>query len=373
MTLFDRFDNLALWGEKKFGRLGWTAILSFILLVLACIYVRPGTNYIGHGVNFEELSRHPFGPYDITTVGYRIMTPLIAFLLGLRGKPFIILNLVFAAINIGLIYYWFRSRLDRPGDALLAALTITFSCVILVTIFYAGFCDALTYLSIFLLWWFRSRPVYFYPIFMIGVLNHESVLFLIPGFIFFKLVESDKRWKTLLELVIGFGLVLSFYGWFRGWIDSRVRIELGYKYYLKPLLDDPLVWVKRAFTHWPIGWFSVFKLLWIFPMAAAVSLWQRGDRNTVIGMLLFFGGAAAQLIIAYDTTRMLTLSYLVMIIALEHLLRTNAFEFRRWAPWIFLFNLLIPQLYTAAQIIEIMKSTPMNLLQMILHGTPWWP
>ena len=108
-------------------------------------------------------------------------------------------------------------------------------------------------------------------------------------------------------------------------------------------------------------------------MAAAVSLWQRGDRKTVIGMLLFFGGAASQLIIAYDTTRMLTLSFLVMIIALEHFFRTDAFEFRRWAPWLFLFNLLIPQLYTAAQIIEIMKSTPMDLLQMILHGTPYWP
>jgi hypothetical protein len=133
-----------------------------------------------------------------------------------------------------------------------------------------------------------------------------------------------------------------------------------------------LHWIRGAYQFYWLGWFTVFKALWVFPIAAVVSLWKRKETATLWSILIITFCASIQLVIAYDTTRMLTLGFMVMILALLHLMQTNAFEFRRWAVWVILFNLLIPQLYTASYIIEIMTSTPVNLLKMVIEHKPWW-
>jgi hypothetical protein len=80
----------------------------------------------------------------------------------------------------------------------------------------------------------------------------------------------------------------------------------------------------------------------------------------------------AQMVIAFDTSRMLTLSFPVMLISLNYLMRTKACCFRVWATPLFLMNLLIPQLYTAAASIEVMHSTPGNVIMMLFFGKPGW-
>ncbi len=369
--IYDQVNNVVLRGEAKFGRFWWIIFVSVALMILASIYVRPGTDYIGHGKAFESLTNNPFGTEE-NFAGYRIMTPLISYLVGLRGRPFILVNLFFAAVTIGFVYSFFRKRAVQAGDSLVATACLTFSTVILVTIFYAGFCDALTYLAIFLMWRARSKPVVFYLLFVMGILNHESVVFLIPWFAYLRLQESPRKSTCLLELLLGFGLTLTGYMFFREWIASRRGISLSADYYLIPLAENPLYWIKKAYLFYGVGLFSVFKALWVFPLAAGISMWRNGCRNQIIGLLLPMVCAASQLIIAYDTTRMLTVGFMTMVIALIYLFKTDAFGFRKWAVWVILSNFLIPQLFTASNIIEIMRSTPVNILRMIIENRPWW-
>ncbi len=370
--LYEHLNRLVAAGEARFGRWGWVFLVVFLLMLAASFYVRPGTNYYGHGVNFEALSRNPFDLRNGNVLGYRVMTPFLAYLVGLRGKSFILLNLVFAGVTIGAAYRHFRGRSDQPGDALFGALCLTFSSVVLVTIYYAGFCDALTYLTLFLMWRWRLRPLLFYPLLLVGVLNHESVLFTIPWFAYLKLSDAPRKSVVLVELLIGLGTSLLVYYLFRRWISLDGEIGLSLGAYLRPFVADPLSAVKHAYLFYWVGLFSVFKLLWVFPLAAGIAMWKNGRRRDVYGMFLLMTCAVCQLAIAYDTTRMLTLGFMVLIVSLEYLFTTGAYRFRQWAPWVLVGNLLVPQLYTAANIIEIMHSIPATLLRMIIEKGPYW-
>ena len=73
-------------------------------------------------------------------------------------------------------------------------------------------------------------------------------------------------------------------------------------------------------------------------------------------MLLLQSCVAAQMVVAYDSSRMMTLGFIVMIPALKHLFEHNPFEFRRWAGWVVLANLVLPQVQTWKDRIEIMRS-----------------
>ncbi|MDD4052412.1 MAG: hypothetical protein PHR28_11020 [candidate division Zixibacteria bacterium] len=371
-TLYERLNRLVDKGETRFGNQGWVFLVVFLLMLAASFYVRPGTNYYGHGVHFEALSRNPLDLRNGNVLGFRIMTPLLAFLVGLRGKSFILLNLVFAGVTIGAVYRYFRSRSNQPGDALFGAMCLTFSSVVLVTIYYAGFCDALTYLALFLMWRWRSRPLLFYPLLLAGVLNHESVLFTIPWFAYLKVSDASRKSAALAELLIGLGAVLLAYYLFRRWISLDGEIGLTSGSYLRSFIADPLFAVKPAYLFYWVGLFSVFKLLWVFPLVAVVAMWKNGRRRDVYGIVILMACAVSQLAIAYDTTRMLTLGFLVLIIPLEYLFTTGTYRFRQWAPWVLIGNLLVPQLYTAANIVEIMHSIPATLLRMIIEKGPYW-
>ncbi len=371
-TLYERLNRLVDTGEIRFGRWGWIFLVVILLMLAASVYVRPGTNYYGHGVHFEALSRNPLDLRNGNVLGYRIMTPLVAYLIGLRGKPFILLNLFFAAVTIGTVYRYFRSRLNQPGDALFGALCLTFSSVVLVTIYYAGFCDALTYLALFLMWRWRSHPALFYPLLLVGVLNHESVLFTIPWFVYLKLSEAPRKRVALAELLIGLGTALLAYYLFRRWISLDREAGLTPQAYFGGFNVDLLFAIRRSYLFYWVGWFSVFKLLWAFPLAAAAAMWRNGRRRDVYGMAILMVGALAQLAIAVDTTRMLTIGFMVLIVSLEYLFSTGAFRFRQWAPWVLVGNLLVPQLYTAGPIIEIMQSVPATLLRMVIEQGPYW-
>lgn len=371
--IYDKVNRLLVRSETKYGRLTVAIIIAVLLFLAASTYVRPGTNYVGHGASFEALTKNPLDLRNNNAIGYRIMTPLISYAIGLRGRPFIILNLLFAAILIALVYDYFRRRHDAPADALIGATTITFSAVILVTIYYSGFCDALTYLIIFAMWRWKEKSWLFYTLFLVGLFNHESVAFLTPWFIFEKLRVSKRKQITVIELIIGLAVVFSLFFGIRQWLAQGQQIGMDMRFYLSPLKENPLFWINHAFPYQAIGFFTVFKAFWVFPFLAAYAMYKNKDKTLLAGMIILTGCAFSQLLIAYDSTRMLTLGFMVMILGLEYLFVNDTYQIRKWAFPVILFNLFIPQLFTAAKIIEWMQSTPINLIRMVLEQKPWWP
>ncbi len=347
--------------ELRFGPRLWSAMLALVLLVTAAIYCRPAFHTSALGTKYALLATTPFGTAP-NPVGLRILTPLISYCLGLRGELIIITNLLFAGLLIFMVYRYFRKVSPRPGDAFIAAATVAFSLVTLTTLYFGGYCDSLTYVIIFLIWRTRSKPVLFYALLFLGFLNRESLAFLIPWFALLTYQGTSNRMRWFLELVVGLSLSVGLYLLFRDWMSTDRAVEYNIGFYLNPVLSNPLTWIKRSVLNWPIGLFSVFKLMWITVAVAAVSLWKSGRRGEVYswGVLLVCTGM--QLVLAYDTSRLMTMAFMAVISALERLFETNPGSFRRWIGWVMLGSLAIPQLYTTAEHILVMQPLLFNLV-----------
>ncbi|MEW5925641.1 MAG: hypothetical protein AB1746_16790 [Candidatus Zixiibacteriota bacterium] len=367
-----KIDAMATSLEDRFGRILTSVLVSLILMSAAAIYVRPAVHCTALGNLYSQLAANPFRDLTGNYVGFRILTPMISYLVGLRGDLIIVTNLVIATVFIALIYLYFREHSPRPGDALIAASIFTFSLVTLSTIYYGGYCDSLTYVIIFLMYWFRSRRFLFYILFFLGMLNRESLVFLVPWFIFLSYYESGGRIRWLLDMLLGYGICFILLFIYREWMLTRGDIPFTIGYYLSPLLKDPFHWFRKSYAFQGLGLFTVFKALWIIPAAALVSFRRSGLNRQIIMILLILAGSFAQLLIAYDSSRMLTISFMVMVISLEHLFKKDEFNFRSWAVFILLLNLFVPQLYTASHIIETMHSTPGKIFMKVYLGREGW-
>ncbi|UCG62926.1 MAG: hypothetical protein JSV52_06490 [Candidatus Zixiibacteriota bacterium] len=353
---YDWLDRALIGLESRMRMVGWTLLLSLLLIALATVYARIAVECTYLGRHYAALAENPFALGSSNPVSYRILTPLISYLIGLRGQGIIITNLLISVVMVACVYMYFRKTAPRPGDAFLMSTVITFSLVVLTSIHCGGYCDIMSYLLIFLMWWFRKHRTLFYLMFLAGLLNRESVLFLLPWFIVISL-DSDRPWYLrIVEMIFGFGITILVYYLFRQWVTSGAEIKYSLSYYLEPFVTNPLQRLKRTVYYHSLGLFSVYKVLWVFPCVAALSWWRNRKYASLANVLILLLCAWAQLFLAIDTSRMFTLGFMVMIVAVDDLLKTDFMHFRRWAFWAVLFNLMIPQVYTAGKVVEVWQT-----------------
>ncbi len=363
---YDRIDAALIDVERRRGNKLWIVQLSFMLTIAACLYARVDTGCAYLGGHYARLAADPFAFDPDNPVSYRILTPLISYCLGLhRGCMINLTNLIFVGVMTGWVYAYFRKITPRPTDALITTITLTFSLVALTTIYRGGYTDIQSYLLIFLMWRFRNRRVVFHTLFLLGLLNRESIAFLIPWFAFISLEGDNKPLGRVLDLTFGFAVTLGLYYLFRVWVQSHQEVPYSLDYYLKPVLEDPLYHLRQTYYYQGLGLFSVFKLAWVFPLMALASWFKEKNYREIAGAALLIICAWTQLFVAYDTSRMFTLGFMVMILSLKHLFETNRFQVRRLAIWIVLFNLLIPQVSTDGTRIEVFQSASAFLIGLL--------
>ena len=364
-------ESLANWlGEKSGRSAGLWAALG--LMIAAAVYVHPAVKATILGLEYAALSDDLSRTFSGSPVAFRILTPAISYLLGCHGHLIIITNLLIATALLATVYYLFRVQNFSSGDAFIAAFIMSFSLVTLTTIYCGGYTDSMTYLLVFLMWWYRGKRRLFYFLFLLALLNRESVLFLIPWFAYLQLTEVSPKSRGIIDLTVGYALTLSLYLAFRWWVGNQGEVGLGWQYYLHPLVADPFCWLRDTYPFCGLGLFSVFKLLWCIPILAGIDLWRRGARSDVYSMVLLTICGLSQLLVAVDSSRMLTLAFPVVLIGLLHLFRTNAFSFRNWAGYLLVGNLLVPQLYTGSHIVLIMESIPGKFLTYLIRGEGSW-
>lgn len=341
--------------EKRIGRTQFALLVTLLLLILAMIYVRPAMETVTMGKAYSALSEDPFGT-SANMVGYRIFTPIVSYVLGLRGELIIVTNLLFAWAFLTAVFLYFRKEFHDPTDALLGTSVFAFSLVTLTTIYYGGYCDSATYLIILGMWFLRSKSAAFYALLFLGLLNRESIIFLLPWFVFLSFSEANSKLKSSAKMLLGYGIVFTVYYFFREWIDSIKTVSLTADYYVGQLSEDPFIYFKKSYGHQGLGYFTVFKAMWILVFAAVFSFWNKRMIRPLIEICLILFFVWTQMFIAWDSSRMLTLAFPVMLISLLHLFKTNPYNFRNWGYLVFFFSLIIPQMYTAAHIIEFMRS-----------------
>ncbi|MCK4372034.1 MAG: hypothetical protein KAW61_02755 [candidate division Zixibacteria bacterium] len=363
---YTRLDNALLNHEQRRGRLVWTIQISALLVVAACLYTRVDVGCAYLGGHYARLAADPFAFDADNPVSYRILTPLISYLLGLRqGCMINLTNLIMAGLLIGWVYATFRKVAARPGDAFLAAVTITCSLAVLTSIYCGGYTDVSTYLVIFLMWRYRDRRILFHVLFLLGLFNRESIAFLIPWFILISLQDARKKSLRILELALGFIATLSLYYLFRLWVSSQQDVIYSLDYYIRPFLEDPIGRIRHTAPYHGLGLFSVFTLLWVFPVMAAIAWWKERAHYELLGLILLVFCPYMQLFIADDTSRLFTLGFMIMIVALHKLLTTASTHFRKYAFWLILLNLFVPQLYTAGDTVEVFQSASTYLFNLV--------
>jgi hypothetical protein len=368
----DRFGVIVENLERRWGRQLAALLVSLTSLAAAALYVRPAVKPVALGVLYGRMAEDPFTFIKGNYVAFRILTPLVSWCLGLRGQAIIITNLLAALTLLILVYLYFRREADHHREAVFAVLVLAFSLVTLTTVYYGGYTDSLTYVIVFLMWRYRSQPAVFYPLLLAGLLNRESIVFLLPWFWFLQYTETEQGSRFFPGRLIGLVVVIALFFLYRRWIGSQGEVPFRAMYYLEPMLTDPLHWFKRSYPESWLGFFSVFKLLWVFPVLWIVSLWR--DRSWrplwAIAILAFCTGA--QLLVAYDSSRMLTLGFMVMIVSLKGLFAEDRYAIKKWGLPLLIGNLLVPQLYTAAHIVEFMHSVPARLFQTFVLNDPVW-
>lgn len=353
---FDSLNNVLIRKENKSGIVKWGIIQSGLIMLVLFLYVRPSSHCAFMGKFYAIMASSPFGFDPANPVPHRMLTSLISFVVGMRGQLVIITNLLFAMALLFVIYRYFRKIKSQPADAFMISAVIGFSFVTINTIYYGGYNDSLSFLLIFLMWALRKNRIEFYLLFFLGLLNRETAVFLIPWFALISFENVNSKAKRAGELMVGFGITLGLYLLFRYWISQNHEIEYSAGFYIGKFIENPLGMLKYHFNNLGLGLFAVFKVMWVVPIAAAIIMWRRKDRYQFYGIVLLVLCAAMQLPLAYDTTRLLTLGFMVMPVSLYYLFQTNEFEIRKWILPLFVFNLLVPNINVAGLKIDLIHS-----------------
>ena len=353
------FESFNFFLESKEDRISSKqlgVIVTIVLMLVCLIYVRPASHCSFMGKYYAMMASSPFGFNLDNPVPHRILTSLISYIIGLRGQLVIITNLLFAGGLVYAVYTFFRKHAPKSADAFFAAAIITFSLMTVNTVYYGGYNDSLSYLLIFLMWTNVRRRFLFYGLFLLSLFNRETIVFLLPWLVFLSIHEVSNKMQRYMEMFIGFGISLALYFLFRYWLSHNSEIEYSVSYYLDNFLTNPFGMIKFHFENLWLAIFTVFKIMWIVPVLAFISMWMKGDRFNVASMILLVLGAVTQLFFAYDTSRLLTLSFIVMPLSLLYLYKTDDWQIRNWIIPVFVINMAIPNLNVAGLKIDMIHS-----------------
>lgn len=97
---FSRFLNSV---ERVIGLIPLSAVIAGLLLAFAAFYVTPALEVVNNGRSFAELASNPFAR-TTNMFGNRILSPFLAYLIGLRGANFIFFPLLVTVVFLGSIF-----------------------------------------------------------------------------------------------------------------------------------------------------------------------------------------------------------------------------------------------------------------------------
>lgn len=330
-----------------------TSFLTGIFLIgCAMLYTTPGFQVHHHGYGYSVLSEDPFNFAAGRDLQYRILGPLLGYILHLRGDLFFILPLIFGVLFLAAIYFEYRKKNFSPFESLLMGSFISFSCTILIPLVSPGYTDTISYFFLFLSFSLAQRNKQWLSAFcfMLAVFNHESNFFLLPSLLlmhfFFNRTQEVRSKSALMKTLLIFTLLLIPYWLFRFWISYHTDVRYSAGFYFS---GDNLRVCLKALTWAPAGFFFTFKLFWFFPFYIIIKNIKGGTLNIawIISAILFF--TMIQLVIAFDVSRMICLAFPSILLSAENLRTTWGQErFISFSRKLMCFNFFILPYFAAA-------------------------
>lgn len=317
---FCRFDSL-FWvvGMNDKKCISRTEKFEFLVLVLLVFVIMVCISYFGNiifdrfldlqGGDAEEYLNMSYYPFEGKSPPfmYRILTPLIVYLLPLNHlNGFIIINLISLFLTAILLYYYLKKLDFRSKDSLIGVLFFLLSPVVIFTMNDIVLVDALSFLLLLLTFYaiLCKNDILYLFFLILGILNKETVLLTIPLFFLYKL-ENNKLIDTLKSTII---LLIPVFIVFIG-----IRFYVGFSsYYTLDLIESIISYhLRHSYSIFYIPWeiYTPFGLLWIISLLNLIKI----DNNFIHKSFYLLPIIFIQSFIATDIFRMLFIAFPIII------------------------------------------------------------
>ncbi len=338
--IFLTIDGIFRKAESSLGRLTVSIFLGLSLLFIAeLIYsVRFETFY--HGNGFTRLSLHPFEMEGENDLRFRILSPLLGYILYLRGPSFKFLMLFVLAVFFGLIYFFSRKKSFSPTEALGITMLLVFSTLAFYQLYFPAYTDPTSFLLILLFMNFYRNIKTATLLLMLLLFNHENTIFLFP-FFFLLMMNGDMKSGNFTKTILAFLIAGIPYIIYRKIISSHAEVNFTFSYYFDA---GNMKWTREhVLPHLLQGIFQAFRLAWILPIIAiGVDIYEKRYKEILLMCTVFFF-VLLQLVIAWDISRLVGFSFPVILIAASRLhafLGTKKFLLIVYS--IFILNFFVP-------------------------------
>lgn len=364
LKILDKLTAFLLSLEQKFGIYFSSLIIAFILLCIAAIYVTPSLSPMHLGRGYASLSINPFDFSEQNNLRFRILTPFIAYCLGLRGELYIFLPLIISLFFLSCIYFYMR-KTQAPAESVLITMLICFSSPVLFLLHFQGYVDVTSYLLILLMIFYIKKIVVWIPLMALLLLNHESNLFIIPGLLYFYYINSPNKTKAAFSAIFGFALASIPFLLYRNYINEVSPVEYNFEMYYSQMKEN----IKSIAVYFPIGIFYTFKLFWLFPVFAIYYFWKEKNQEQLLFYTILIVGVLSQLLFASDTSRLIGLAFPVILFSAIKIKQQWGTElFLKRTFYLVLINFLIPQYYVGQSAMIRFYPLPSSLILKYFWG-----
>jgi hypothetical protein len=362
--LLNNINQGLLYLEKRCGTYFSALIVSLILLCIAVVYVTPAFTPMQLGRGYASLSVSPFDFSEQNNLRYRILSPFLAYCIGLRGVLYIIFPLAISWLFLAVLYNYLRKAQDALVS-LFITMFICFSTPILFLLHFAGYVDITSYFLILLIIIYIKKPVLWIVLLALLLLNHDSNLFILPAVLFVRYLQVAGQPRAFMKIIVGLGIALIPFYLYRRYIDHVSPVDYNADMYISQITDN----IKSIAAYFPIGFFYAFKLFWVFPLLAIYYYWKQKDRQQLVLFALILMGALGQLLLASDTSRLIGLAFPMVIVAAVKVKEQWGTErFLKFSFYLILLNFLIPHYYVGQSVMIRFYPWPSSLILKYFYG-----
>lgn len=356
--------------EQRFGGWGAALVCGLLLMGFAVLYCAPASHLVNHGILYGEFSRDPFHESLTSPIRLRPLSPLVAYVLFLRGPAFMAFPLIVAVGFLAFIVRTCRKNGYSGGESIAVASLLAFTSPILFTLHFAGYVDVVSYLFVAVAIAGAGSDVLVAVSICLALLNHDSNVFLLPWLVFHA-ARQRSGWGRRVRLLAAVAASLVVVLLVRHAISERAPVTWAPSFYLNYayLRENALLNVRGTW----LGLFMVFKLAWLIPLLAALDLAVKKKRLELVDLLLAVGCGLATMLITSDASRLPAMAF-PAVLGGAALLRDDVLkppQFAR-ALWLLVFvNLLVPQYYVGQSKTVVFYPLPVALALRACGYDPW--
>jgi hypothetical protein len=305
--------------ESTLSKNGFGLLLSILLLfgVSAVCHVNFITAH--HGNEFSLLSENPFDFARNNDLQMRILSPLLGYMLFLRGPLFKYFMLFILYCFISLLYVSFRRKNFTVAESVVVTSILAFSTLTFYQLYFPAYTDPLSFILILLTLIFYDRKVFTTICLSLLLFNHESNVFIFP-FFFLLMLGKNFSLKNISVVITQFIIAFIPYLIYRQYVLNHTKVEYTLQYYLDPV---NMQWTREhVFPNLASGIFQAFRVAWLIPLIAiGINLYEKRffEIVLILSAIIF---VAMQFLIAYDISRLMGLAFPSLLIGLFRMKKT---------------------------------------------------